>query len=98
MMPTSINSPAPTDFWTVRRRVVGSYTLAILLVAGLGAYAFTRLSAVRSDAAIVAENCLSTVALASQVDHTASRVCILIHQQQAGTNTGEAEAEAAQRE
>ena len=91
-MPTSINSPAPTDFWTVRRRVIGSFTLVILLVAGLGAYAFTRLSAVRSDAAIVAENCLSTVALASQVDHAASRVFILIHQQAAGTNTGEGEA------
>ena len=96
MMPTSINSSAQTDFWTVRRRVVGSFTLAILLVAGLGAYAYARLSAVKTDAAIVAENCLSTVALASQVDHTASRVFILIHQQAAGTNAGEAEA--AQRE
>ena len=91
-MPPTLYPTTKTDFWTVRRRLVWSYTLAILLIAGLGAYAYTRLASVKMDAAVVTENSFSTVALANQIDHGASRVFILIQQQAASTNSSEAEA------
>ena len=89
---TPLTKPsAKTDFWTVRRRIIGSSALVILVAVGLGACAFSRLSTVRNDAAIVTEQCLSSLALINQLDDSASRLFIAMNQQSSGKNSADTE-------
>src|SRR5580765_6373997 len=74
-----MNTPSsgpPTDFWTIRRRLFCSYAVMILIMLGLGGYAFNRLAGIKADSNQVTQDCLPVVALLSQIDRLASRIQI----------------------
>ncbi len=70
-------SAESTKYWTVRRRIWGSYAVVILITVGLGSYAYSRLLAIRSEATRLSQGCLPAVALINQIDSLSGQVYAL---------------------